>query len=411
MAPRKIANDPFKKFWKSKFVKVEETTDSTLAYSALTNAVHPVFGPTQWTNLPVGGWDVVEQSCKLASLFFQSAALRPFWATLICYSDPETASDQKKQFSLAAFGGIDATQQAQIDEVLNEDLPTHLKFKIDEKTLIGAHCQENGTSMCCGYHTQAEGRNSNVFVAKSTYQALQKAQSPEATDIVELTWLRFHLAVNMVHEVAHALRNATDASEEEEPFFGDAIISEIGFELEKCLFGGPIMAIWADEDNKYSKHDGTKSNLMGLVVQFEWPYQQLVTEYDLEYRTMGKRRDPRDVRELDLAWRISITLFAKFFSDAFWQSVDQEDMEAFHPPHTCGYTFRVDDKAYFEPVCRADDEAPYLGMTHHRDADGVILPGQAAGPARPALSRRVFGGRITKPGKEGTRRSTRNKSA
>jgi hypothetical protein len=166
-----------------------------------------------------------------------------------------------------------------------------------------------------------KGEKSRIYISASMYDTLRDAQG--TNDIPLLLKLQFEFAVTLVHEIGHALDNLCHGQLAWNHFCGDSIVCETGFELENRLFGGHLTMFcegWEDPKkwNRYH-HDGQRSSLSGVLVLWEYPYQGAVAAYR-DHGSMQTRGELKNIRPLDVAWRVPVTFLQNFFEDTFWVS-------------------------------------------------------------------------------------------
>ena len=140
------------------------------------------------------------------------------------------------------------------------------------------------------------------------------------------------------------------------PFFGnngsDAPISEVGYEFETRLFGGHVTMLFDQSKQKehrehlFRNPDGSISNLEGVAVLWEWPYNGIVNEYLRNHFFMGVRPGVLSMlRPQDVAWRIPLDYFRKLFTKAFWErNLKERGTAVLNPPKTVGHVFSSDDR-------------------------------------------------------------------
>jgi hypothetical protein len=161
---------------------------------------------------------------------------------------------------------------------------------------------------------------------------------------------RFTFAVQLAHEVCHALTNAADGHKkwlDMEPFFPGAKTAEVGLTLEESLFGGSPSLVWGDENptskgamKVYYKSKGRLSNLVGLYVLWPLPCTWTVREY--QHKKLGlwmREADMAALKPKDIAYRVPLTELTRFFDTAFWaQESPDTQLE-----RTVGFAFSSDE--------------------------------------------------------------------
>lgn len=144
------------------------------------------------------------------------------------------------------------------------------------------------------------GYRSVIKISKKLYDELAAAYE-HPTDVPNLLWMQTKFAVMLVHENMHAYSNAIFGKLDREPYFGNAAVAEVGFEIEKRLFGGRMATLYdaAHVDKQYDvhvyEHNGIPSKLRGVLILWEYPSQGLLEEYG-ESGSMGLRVPREELR-------------------------------------------------------------------------------------------------------------------
>ena len=119
-----------------------------------------------------------------------------------------------------------------VDYDLDPDVPTPVTIQFGTAEEIDPDCPY--------------GYKSLIKIPESVYNDLAAAREhPE--DAPRLLSLQLELAVIFIHEIGHALHNLIHGKLTFEHFLGDAIVFEVGFELEICLFGGLLTRLFYNE--------------------------------------------------------------------------------------------------------------------------------------------------------------------
>jgi hypothetical protein len=153
-----------------------------------------------------------------------------------------------------------------------------------------------------GSSENAMGR-SLICISRSDHYNPLHGELPPGERIIR----QFNLAVALLHELAHAISYAVTGREEED-FFEDSIVAEVGFEFEAQLFGAcPSFS----------------SNAPKAVKWFPWPSRILlagegeVESYDLE----DMCSNPRKLDEGAPIAKVSVGFMRNLFREQFWHKV------------------------------------------------------------------------------------------
>lgn len=211
---------------------------------------------------------------------------------------------------------------------------------------------------------QLEGLSSIVWYSPRVLEILTQATNnlQKTGDVPLLAW-RFTFAVQLAHEVCHALVFAHDGHRVDmvtEPFFPGDKTAEIGFKMEDTLFGGHFAFLWNDDDPsregalKYHiKPNGKPSDLLGIPVLWPWPSPAVVRAY--QHHNCGLWIREADLNALDskeIGWRVPLSDLSKFFQTAFWHQPN--------PPtrldRKVGFVFDCDDKGKRTPHDEAGEK-------------------------------------------------------
>jgi hypothetical protein len=169
-----------------------------------------------------------------------------------------------------------------------------------------------------------------------------------------------------------------------EPYFGHNPVAELGFELESWLFDGILTEAFNGGNRglgryRHGNRRTVPSNLRGVLVLWEYPCQSLVEDYvGFGDNGMEKRGEPKDIKALDVGWRVPITFLQRFFQDDFGQDTSSGYL---HPKREVGYCFRTgrnkpDDDIHC-PVISSTAENKYIPVGYHRTEAGDIIPDSA----------------------------------
>ncbi|GAB7326075.1 hypothetical protein MBLNU13_g10101t1 [Cladosporium sp. NU13] len=298
----------------SEFLKPESPLPST-ALGDLSNPILRVFKATNFLN--VKDYSVIEPSVRLASHLLKHPSLRPMLRTILKHGDMipvgEKSRSGKPLYEYPDGSADEMTDDdvALIDTAL-DDLAQFVIFQAKrEHTPANAITEALVRKAPKRDHTTAtlRGHRSKIEYSLALLRLLEKASKlpPSKRDKPLLLVWRFTFAVQLAHEVCHALTNAKDGRLKAfgtEPFFHGALTAEVGFTIEEALFGGSPSLLWADEQP--NDEDATRVHH----------------------------------RSKDVAWRIPLEDLVRFFDTAFWA---QEDPDTLFD-HSVGFTFTSNNK-------------------------------------------------------------------
>ena len=348
----------------SEFLELESPLPST-ALGDLSNPILRVFKATNFVN--VKDYSVMEPSVRLASHLLKHPSLRPMLRTILKHGNmiPLREKESSGNFlyrypddSAAAVTGDDV---ALIDTAL-DDLAEFVTFEA-----MGKHGPADARTAIIvkrkakRVHTTETlpGHHSRVEYSLALLRRLEEASKPPSSKQDKpflLVW-RFSLAVQLAHEVCHALINAKDGrlkAFHAEPFFHGALTAEVGFAMEETLFGGSPALLWQEEqpdDEQATRvHHISKSklsDLVGVYVLWSWPCTSIIRDYQAQNCALHMRKaDMAALKPKDVAWRISLEDLSRFFDTAFWA---QENPDTIFD-RSVGFAFISNDKGERSPA-------------------------------------------------------------
>lgn len=303
----------------NEFTRVQETTTNDLALRSLSGAIHPVFYGLLM--VPQLQFSVVQQSAILASHYLESGVLDHVIATISNEGKPGRlfqAKDGEKDHEIPLSSS--PSGRAKVQVVLSK-LAETLNFRLDA-TIVGD--AETETVQDPSYFDSMfpNGVKSIIKVSNAKYNRLRDAVQAPVTDVPLILYLQMDFANTLVHEIGHAVDNLSHGKLHGAIYLGDSFFSEPGFEIEAQLFGGRLAVLYGDNPNPYywsfHTHNSVPSNLVGIIVLWEYPYQGIVTDYR-HGGGLGIRDEPKTARQFDVAWRVPITFLQRLFDDSFWQ--------------------------------------------------------------------------------------------
>jgi len=354
----------------SEFVAHEDPLPQS-ALGDLSNDILPVFRAANFPD--VEDYEVIEPSVRLASHLLQHQSLQHMLRTILKHGKMiPLGEDDVENKPMYAYPHntrkITNDDVSLITNSLNE-LAAFVTFReTDEHTRGNASTHPLTKSTRVKHKTKVlQGHRSRIKYSADLLETLtqaiiktpaKKKNKRKQEDIpLLLTW-RFIFAVQLAHEVCHALVYAKDGHNPEfdtEPFFAKATTAEVGFAMEEILFGGSPSVFWADE--KPSKKEafrryqlnskGKLSDLVGLSVVWPWPCTSIVREYQAQDCGLWMRKADMDALEpKDVAWRVPLTDLAEFFDTQFWAQDDPDT----HLDHSVGFAFACDESGAKTPA-------------------------------------------------------------
>jgi hypothetical protein len=355
---------------KSEFVAHEGPLPSS-ALGDLSNGILPVFRAANFPD--VEDYEVIEPSVRLASHLLQHQSLQHMLRTILKHGKMiplgEDDVDNKPMYAYPHnTRKITNDDVSLITSSLNE-LAGFVTFReTDEHTRGNASTHPLTKSKKVKHKKKVlQGHRSRIKYSADLLETLTQATNKTPTkkrgkkkqdDIpLLLTW-RFIFAVQLAHEVCHALVYAKDGHKSEfdtEPFFAKATTAEVGFAMEEILFGGSPSVFWADEKpskkgafRRYQLDSkGKLSKLVGLSVLWPWPCTSIVREYQAKNCGLWMRKaDMEALEPKDVAWRVPLTDLAEFFDTQFWADDDPNT----HLDRSVGFAFACDEAGVKTPA-------------------------------------------------------------
>lgn len=338
---------------KSKFHEPLNYKKNELKLYALSNEIDRLFQQSSFflegTKLSGSKYGLLEPSLRLATHMIYSPLLHNFWSTIFLtqptyWQDKKDALKYGLEFAYDTFDPDREPSDTEIEDTITmiDRLHRHVLFVISDRA--ADHCM---TAQYGEAHVgpkdmsfeQAEiprGYRSEIYIPPSWVDELEAADA-DPLDVPRRLALRFNMALNLVHELAHAAWNMVNGRLDFEPFFGNEIISELGFELERQLFDGRLDLLWKNIPGakSYHSHGGRQSKINGMYVLWDYPNQNIVESYR-GMPCLQVRQEPKDERSCDLAWRVDLKHLEKFFNNDFWSSDECKSRMAWVPPRRVG---------------------------------------------------------------------------
>ncbi|KAK3713533.1 hypothetical protein LTR37_008491 [Vermiconidia calcicola] len=362
-------------FYKTKFMTKEYTKLEKLQLERLTNDIHPLFSEPLAKATPDYG--VVEQSARLATQLIVTGPLDHFFRTMIDnpkfhnWTDRDDPSKNGVEYSEAEVDPrvpITEHDYDRVQEYLRK-LASTIEYVVDEND--GDHHHHGLTDQLGDADVVdpvcPDGYRSLIHISRKMYSELAEAQCHPG-DVPLLTILQLEFAETLVHEACHALRNFINGKIDDEPFFGNEIVAEVGSAAEVRLWGGHLSRLYSvphaydDSQNVHLyKHNGIWSKLVGAVVLWEYPTHSIADNYPNNFRVDSK---------CDL-WIL-------------WDDLMNVNGGGLRPSLNTGYCFRFDPTAGHVPVKRSDEESQYIPKGFHRIKPGDIVRSDVSKRRRPS---------------------------
>lgn len=337
----------------------------------LSNRILPLFKKTNFPRLTPEEYKVIQPSLRLASQLLKHSSLQPLLRTIVFHGplqplDMVDPDDGKSLFEYPIDSNpITPTDTANNIAALGE-LRHFVKFSMKlvnfngnaaaTKPLNGKKPPKNTRTKIKHLHAI----RSSVKIPSDVLKHLVEATDnfPSTQDVPALLGRRFHLAVDLVHEVCHALGYATDGHLKEydtEPLMPGARIGEIGFTTEQTLLSGHFEVLWHKDKNAkmHEKSEGELSDFIGLPVLFDWPSSCTVKDYAHHNLCMSVRQGVQDsLPEKEVAWRVPMSDLARFFKTEFWE----QEPASLALERKVGFAFTSDRKGAVRKFCDADED-------------------------------------------------------
>lgn len=368
---------------KSKFMRVQRPSAGLAAHTTcLTDdnaPIHAIFARGNWKcSMSEERYEALMPSMRLASRFLTSKQIRPMFHTMLSHGpmqglgEKDTNGDLKYAYPDADCRPDRVQDAAMIRhiEVTLTDLADFIVFQTHDggcRTKAGPE----GERLCNALHPK--GAASTVFLPHNSLDQLVDAHKAFATtqDLPLLIAKRFELAMQLTHEVCHALQNHVAGDLPTEPFFGpNAVLAETGFEAEYRLLGGQFSIVWAANEcgpSSWQVHqlsNGQISGLTGIPILWRWPCRGTWREYVSHDSGMWERkRFNRDAPKNDIAWRVMIDDMQRYFTSAFWMEAEKsEKLDFLHIQKKVGYPFHFEADGQSLPATIRDEDLLRQGI-------------------------------------------------
>ncbi|KAM0716065.1 hypothetical protein Q7P37_008579 [Cladosporium fusiforme] len=335
---------------RSEFGRIEKAPPAS-ALGDLSNAILPIFRAENFPD--VRDYDAIAPSTRLASKLLKHHSIQPMLRTILTHgpliSTGEVDNDDPKSPKELFEYPPDTTRVNRrdtrlIDASLDE-LADFVEFRADPAFPLGtaatvavSGCNKN-TRWLRGVRsvTTYSAAIQDILLNEANRIQQNRRRQP---DMPLLLAYRFSFAVELAHEVCHALAFARDGRSrdiETDPFLPDHPVAELGFAMEQTLFGGHFNMLWdepetpteqsqqqaaaeADEFKFHRKNARAASDLVGLPVLWSWPCTWIYKDYVHNKCGIWIREADRVLLPpKDIAWRVPVADLARFFSMEFWE--------------------------------------------------------------------------------------------
>lgn len=339
----------------------------------LSNPILPLFKKANFTKLTLEEYEVIKPSLRLASQLLKHPSPQPLLRTVAFHGPlkPLDMVDPDDGKPLVEYP-VDPIPLTPADTANNtaalDELKYFVKFAMKlqncnggaafTKALDGKTPPENTRTKLKYLH----GIRSTAKIPSDALKLLTEATNnfPSTQDVPFLLGRHFHLAVDLAHEVCHALGYATDGHLDEydtEPFMPGARFGEIGFTMEQTLLGGHFEMLWDKDDSEtakmHEKAEGELSDFVGLPVVFDWPSLCTVEDHAHNKLCMSVRQGvPDTLAEKEVAWRVPMSDLARFFKTDFWE----QEPASLALERKVGFAFTSDKNGAARKFRDADEE-------------------------------------------------------
>ncbi|EME78916.1 uncharacterized protein MYCFIDRAFT_178999 [Pseudocercospora fijiensis CIRAD86] len=188
------------------------------------------------------------------------------------------------------------------------------------------------------------GRGADIIISQEYLNEINA--TTEAEDVINFQILCFRVATTVVHELAHAAALANSGMPQPFPntFIGDSQSNEIGFEIEKYLFGGvlDLETFFGPEygDIPYYAHNNITSRVNYRLILLDWPDKDVIDMYRESGASCACHAKLPPAR---ISWTTSFLHISCVFQNSYWQDiVPQFGRAALHFPRHFG-SLRADD--------------------------------------------------------------------
>lgn len=300
---------------------------TNLSMPNLRNQIHPLFSPAKMPGIP---YNESIFAFRLASHFLKH--LSPLLHTILCTRPMQQRLSEGEAQYYFSEPATSLTQNALVE--LNEKLTevaSCTKFELTTKS-----DPDDGSDGFTSVHKNSSlptlpGYCSTISVDDAFFEQIGVALNSK--DIVNYTWLSFHLAVFLVHEFMHVCTFASMRIPRGNAFVGNSKCTEIGCEMERRLLGGQVQphpvcrckkSSCSHSHELYSTEAGPSALQQQLVV-IDWPNQQSV-DYYTKNKEVAIRPDAVFAPFLIIR-RIPFLNIHRLFQDEFWVGIESRQRQ------------------------------------------------------------------------------------
>ncbi|KAF2217035.1 hypothetical protein CERZMDRAFT_81018 [Cercospora zeae-maydis SCOH1-5] len=174
------------------------------------------------------------------------------------------------------------------------------------------------------------GTASEILFPESMFNQLAEAE--DANDTLWLTYLNFELASTILHELGHACATASVSrarsfelgSDGCDHLGPDSQISEIGFDIERRLWGGVPTQVEFDDSLRmisklefrcyYRPHDDFLHRVPMTLMMTNWPDKEIVESYPVKLHVRGELEGGHKAWFMEIPWMVDL------FREEFWEA-------------------------------------------------------------------------------------------
>ncbi|OQO09707.1 hypothetical protein B0A48_05110 [Cryoendolithus antarcticus] len=352
----------------------------------LTNELHPVFRRANFAD--ASHHELLIPTLRLATRLLGHASVRRLMRTIVDHRPTSIGEldDQRKPLHKYPDDGrelLTRQQEVRVNEALAE-LADMARFVDDDKLAKGHGTTEvdeirgsntKATHLTGVCSTTKYSRKNLLFLKIILNGAREKYDPP-----LVMAW-QFQLALELVHEVCHALfiaRCGNSPEGDTDIFFRNDALAEVGFAMEDRLLGGHLSLLY-DQDKVYDKGhvschmkaDGKPSRFIGIMVLWDWPCVAVKNQYYHHGLALWARKSgPQMTKTKDIGWRIPLSWLEPFFTTAFWELTEPD----LHFRRETGRAFKADKEGQRDFASLTEKEKRELLPVGYRvrEANGDI---------------------------------------
>ena len=309
---------------------------SSMAFT-LENDIHPLFAEKQFLFDKLH-YNALLPALQLASLFIDTPEIMDYWYAAFLSTPQEVSYIDREGTYKAIFRKGSPLSKRDVREIracFRAMVPI-IRFAPAQNGVRVSYCASNMIKLTqrtpLGKNTKLQwnGNGSIIHIGDealhSVFTTFQAATAdPTPKNCQRLSEVYFTLAKTVLHELAHAVRNARwGESDGKQKPFEDQIISEDGFDWETTVFGGIMM-----------NEKGQSSPLM-----LSWPDSCIAACYvtrNSDLAVMASWDTVLSRLDCGMWWRVSPAWISTLFRKEFWEeSVPARGAEALKHPKVLG---------------------------------------------------------------------------